>query len=97
MLGVAEGRGFAGGADRHQAVRALLDLPVDELLESLLVDLAAGERRDQRDERSLEHGVSPGCSRTPSASGRHEAARPYPRPLPPGNRADAGGNPRIQA
>ena len=33
-------RAFAGGADRHQAMAALVDLPVDEFPECLLVHLA---------------------------------------------------------
>ena len=56
VLVMAEGRRFAGRAAGHQAVGALVDLPVDEVSESLLVDRAVVERRDQRDERSVEHG-----------------------------------------
>ena len=48
VLVVAERGALAGGADRHQPVRALRDLPFDQPLERLLVDLAVLERRDQR-------------------------------------------------
>ena len=58
VLVVAERGRLPGGADRHQPVRALGDLPGDEVLVRLLVDRAVpAHRRDQRDERSLEHGV----------------------------------------
>ena len=39
MLGMAQRRAFAGRADRHEAVRPLGDLPLDEIAEGLLVDL----------------------------------------------------------
>ena len=39
LLVVFERRAFAGRADRHQAVRALADLPGDMLLKGGFVDL----------------------------------------------------------
>ena len=50
VLVMGERRRFAGGADRHQAVRAGADLALDELAEGLLIDRAVVERRDQRGE-----------------------------------------------
>ncbi len=50
VLLVAERGALAGGADRHEPVRALLDLPLDQALERLVVDLAALEGGDQRRE-----------------------------------------------
>ena len=52
MLVVRQRRAFAGGADRHQAVGALGDLPVDQVAERFLVDGTVLERRDQRGERA---------------------------------------------
>src|SRR5947199_7764145 len=52
-------RALAGRADRHQAVRALADLPGDVLLKRGFVDGAVPERGDQRDKRPLEHGFLP--------------------------------------
>ena len=57
VLLVAEGRRLAGGAARHDAVRALRHVHLDELPELGLVDLAAAERRDERDDGTLEHGA----------------------------------------
>ena len=50
VLVVAERRAFAGRAHRHEAVAALLDLPVDEGAEGLLVEPAVAHRRHQRGE-----------------------------------------------
>ena len=50
VLVVGERRAFAGGADRHQAVGALGDLPIDQLTEGFLVDRAVLERGDERGE-----------------------------------------------
>jgi hypothetical protein len=49
VLGVAQRRRFARRATRHQAMRAVFDLPVDERLEGVFIDRAVGERRDKRD------------------------------------------------
>src|SRR5260221_11988109 len=64
VLLVAQRRRLAGRAARHQPVRALLDLPGDEILEAALVDRAVAERRDRRDQRALEHGSPPGGKRS---------------------------------
>ena len=58
VLGMAQRRRFSRGAAGQQPVRALGDLPFDEVAERALVDLAAVERRDQRDIGTLEHGLS---------------------------------------
>ena len=50
VLFVAEGRALAGRADWNEPVRALRDLPLDQLLERLVVDFPAFEGRDQRRE-----------------------------------------------
>ncbi len=53
---MAQGRALAGGADRHDAVRPLADLPVDEVAERLLVERAVlTHGGDEGDEGSLEH------------------------------------------
>ncbi len=59
VLVVAEGGAFAGGADRHQPVRSLRDLPIHQLLERPFVDRAALERRNQRRIRTPKHGLLP--------------------------------------
>ena len=59
VLVVAERRRFAGSAARHQATRALSDLPSHELLKGAFVETSAAEGCDQRDERSLEHCFPP--------------------------------------
>ena len=41
VLVVAERRALAGGADRHQTDQALGDLPLDQPLVGLVIDLAA--------------------------------------------------------
>jgi len=40
---VAERGSFAGGADGHEAIGALLDVPIDEFLEGGVIDLAIKE------------------------------------------------------
>ena len=62
VLVMTERGALAGGADRHQPVGALGDLPVHQVAECLFVERAVLERRDQRGERSTEarlggHGV----------------------------------------
>ena len=52
VLVMRQRRALAGGADRHQAVGALADLPVHQVAECLLVERAVFERRDQRGKRS---------------------------------------------
>src|SRR3954469_1737965 len=64
MLIMRERRAFPRGPDRHEAVGALADLPLDQVAEHLLVDRAVFERRDQRGKRSPEvrlggHGTLP--------------------------------------
>jgi len=64
VLVMAERRALAGGADRHQALRALGDLPGDMLAHRRLVGRAVLERRHQRGEGASEramrsHGVFP--------------------------------------
>ena len=46
MLLVIERRRFARGADRSQAIGALLDVPVDEPAQGLVIDLPGPKRRD---------------------------------------------------
>src|SRR3569832_2350541 len=57
MLVVAQGRTLAGRADRHQAVRALRDLPLHEIAKRLLVDRPVFERGDQGGEGAAEAGL----------------------------------------
>src|SRR5262249_51450832 len=45
---VVERRRLAGGADRRQAVGALLDVPVDETAEAIKVNVAVAEGGDER-------------------------------------------------
>src|SRR6266511_3358509 len=52
VLVMGERRRFSGRPARHQAVGALVDLPLDELLKGLCVNLAVLERRDQRRDRA---------------------------------------------
>ena len=59
VLGMVERGRFAGGAAGNKAVRPLGDLPLDEVLKGLLVNLAFPERGDQRNQRALEHGDAP--------------------------------------
>src|SRR5882672_2742739 len=59
MLFMRECRRLAGGADGDQRVGALLDLPVDEVLEAFLVHPPVAERRDERSERTLKHCFLP--------------------------------------
>ena len=64
VLVMAHGRAFAGGADRHQAVGALGDLPAHQRAKGRLIERAVLERRDQGGERSPEirlgcHGLPP--------------------------------------
>ena len=47
MFLVIQRRRFAGGADRRQAVGALLDVPVHEPAQGREVDVAVAERRHQ--------------------------------------------------
>ena len=54
VLVVRQGRPRARRADRHEAVRALLDLPLDERAERVLVEGAGLERRHQRRDRAGE-------------------------------------------
>ena len=61
LLVIGERRRFAGRAARHQSVRALADLPGHMLLKGGLVQLVVAKRRDQRDERSLEHRFLRDC------------------------------------
>ena len=59
MLLEAQRRRLAGGAARDEAGRALGDLPFDEVAIGALVEAAIGrERRDERRDRSVEHGES---------------------------------------
>ena len=46
MFVVAEGRGLARGAHRHQSVNATGDLALDEAHEGVLVHRPISERRD---------------------------------------------------
>src|SRR5690348_3151925 len=55
VFGVRQRRRFAGRTAWNDAVRALRDLPVDETLERLLIDRSIAERRDEGDQRTLEH------------------------------------------
>jgi hypothetical protein len=63
VLGVAQGRAFAGGADRHQPSRPALDLPLDVGAQRLLVETSFAEGRDERRERASQtrtgHGGAP--------------------------------------
>ena len=54
VLVVVERRRFAGGADRGEAIGPLLDVPVDELAEGVVIDLAVLERRDEGDGHARE-------------------------------------------
>jgi len=54
VLLVRQRGALAGGADRHQAIGALGDLPVDQAAEGLLVERAVAERGDKRGERAPE-------------------------------------------
>ena len=78
VLGMAQGRRFAGRAARHDGVRPFLDLPVDEALKALLVDGAIPERRDERDQRALEHGVLRRKGRSTNLNGGQERLQPVP-------------------
>ena len=53
VLLVAQRRALAGGADRHQPVRAGRDLPVDQSAERRLVDFPVLEGSDQGRHRSV--------------------------------------------
>ena len=75
VLGVAEGGRFAGGSARHHAMHPLADLPIDEFLERLLRHLAVLERRDERGDRSLEHGRPPGAATAAATSDLAKAGR----------------------
>jgi hypothetical protein len=57
MFLVRKGRGFPRRAAGNEAVRAGRDLPVDELLEGVLIHLAAGERRDERSDGAFDHSL----------------------------------------
>ena len=60
VLVMAERRRFARGPARHEPVRALVDLPLDELLERRRIELAVLERGDQGRERAFERGDGQG-------------------------------------
>ena len=53
VLGVAQGRALAGGADRHEPVRTRTDLPIDQRAERRLVEFAVLEGRHQRRHRAV--------------------------------------------
>src|SRR3954447_24280870 len=64
MLVMVHGRAFPGGADRHQTMGALGDLPAHQSSERGFIEGAILERRDERGERAPEigfgcHGVPP--------------------------------------
>ena len=60
VLGMRQRRRLAGGAHRDHAVRALVDLPIDERGIGILVHRAVGpHRRHQCNQRSLEHEAIP--------------------------------------
>src|SRR6185369_12757228 len=81
VLLVAQRRRLAGRAARHHSMRALLDLPGDEILEAALVHRAVAKRRDRRDKRAMEHGSPPGgMSSAPTIQAR----------IVPGNNAPGG-------
>ena len=61
LLVIGESRRFAGRAARHQSVGSLVDLPSHMLLKRAFVQLVVAKRRDQRDERSLEHRFLRDC------------------------------------
>ena len=54
VLVVAQGRALAGGADRHQAIGSLGDLPLDQIAKGLLIQRAVLEGGEKRRERSPE-------------------------------------------
>jgi hypothetical protein len=84
MFVIAERRRFAGRTARHEAMRALPDLPSHELLKCALIDISVAERCDQRDERSLEHCFLPGLRRNRSTivlAGAGFNSAPFPAPL----------------
>ena len=76
MLIMAERRGFTCGADRDKAMRALGDLPFDQLAECFLVHSPLFERGYQRDERALEHRIFLVLRKNPyRIEGEHTRAR----------------------
>ncbi len=54
-----DGGRFARGADDADAVGAFGDVPVDQLLQRVDIQRAVPERRDEGDERPLEHDTLP--------------------------------------
>src|SRR5690606_1086995 len=55
MLFVADGGAFAGGANGHQTMAALLDLPFDKAGEGFLIDDPVAHGSDERRYRSSQH------------------------------------------
>ena len=72
---MAEGRRFPGGAARHQAVGSLVDLPVDQAEEGILVDRLVLKRGDQGDQRSRKHAKLP-CHSAPCRGAMNPATLP---------------------
>ena len=57
VLVVAQRRTLAGCSDRHQPMRSLADLPVDEGTKRLFVEATVAHRRYQCSDRSCEHAI----------------------------------------
>ena len=47
MFFMAQRRAFARGPDRHQPVRALFNMPFDQLFQRIQINCAVLERRDE--------------------------------------------------
>ena len=48
VLGMGQGRAFARGPHRHKTLRAFRQMPLDQPLERLFIELRVAERRHDR-------------------------------------------------
>ena len=62
MLFVGQSRAFTRCPDRHQTMRAFADMPLDQLLERIQIQLAVLERRDECRHRPFEHNTLLCCA-----------------------------------
>ena len=59
MLGMAQRRGFAGGADGDKPARPFADVPFDKFLERIQIQRAVAKRRDEGRQRAFKHMHAP--------------------------------------
>ena len=59
VFAMRQRRAFAGCAHRHQPVRTLLNMPLDQFFQRIEIQLAVRERRDKSRQRPFDHDTHP--------------------------------------